>query len=276
MTTPPAPRLDEVLAVLSAHGHDFREYAIEVLRARLADHLLDRREPDLAAYVARLSEDAGERARLVQTLATSTSGFFRYVELFHVLREQVIGQLGARGGTVRAWVAGVATGEEAWSLAMLLAEARARGGPPWEIVASDLNPRALAIAARGRYPLDAATDIPADLRAEYTRTVDGALEPDPALRPHVRFEQHDLLGPSLAPAAAVLARFDLVLCCNVLIYLARHLQVRLVDRLLAVLAPEGALALGPHERPPAELSWRLRPRRGLAQPVQLFERGDDP
>lgn len=276
MKADPGPGLDDVLAVLGEHGHDFREYVGEVVRERLADHLLDRPEPDLATYLARLRADAAERARLVQALVISTSAFFRYRELFTVLRERVLAQLarGAGANPVRAWVAGAATGEEAWSLAMLFAEARGRGGPPWEIIASDLNARALAFARRGRYPLATGAEIPADLRRTYTVERGGQLEIAPALRDHVRFGQHDLLGPSLAPPAAVLARFDLVLCCNVLIYLGRRLQVRVLERLLAVLGPGGALALGAHERPPPEIAWRLRPRLGPQQPVQLFERED--
>lgn len=271
MTAAAAPPLDAVLAILCAHGHDFREYVADVLQRRLVEHVERRPWTDPAVFLAALRDQPAERDRLVQALMVSASQFFRYVELFHVLRETVVAQLG-RGapGGLRVWVAGAATGEEAWSVAMVLAEAEARGGPRWEVIASDRAAAPLAVARLGRYDRAGAARIPAELRAEYTVASGDELVIAAALRSRVVFCEHDLLGPSLAPAEAVLARFDLVLCCNVLIYLERHLQVRLIERLLTVLAPRGALALGAHEQPTAEIAARLRRYPGLAQPVNLF------
>lgn len=274
MTGPAVPALDEVLAVLGEHGHQLDEYHAEILQRRLAEHVGDHPTGGGAAFLDGLRTDAAERDRLLEAFLVSHTSFFRHAALFHVLREQGLASLGAAvgGGTFRVWVAGVATGEEAWSIAMLLAEAEARGGPRWEVIASDRRAEPLAVATRARYPLAAGAAIPADLRGEYTRTDGDQLEIVATLRSRVRFAQHDLLGPWLAPADAVLARFDLVLCCNVLIYLEHQLQARVIDRLIAVLAPTGALALGQHERLPAELAPRLRPYPDLAQPVHLFAR----
>lgn len=269
MTGSGAPPLDATLAILSAHGHDLREYLRGGLAKRLDEYLGGAPGGEPAAYLARLEADPGERARVVDALLVSSSQFFRHVELFHALRDGGVARL-ARDGALRVWVAGAATGEEAWSVAMVLAEAEARGGPSWEVIASDLNEAALAVARVGRYSRAAAARIPADLRAEYTVADGDTVAIADSLRGRVVFARHDLLGPSLAPAEAVLARFELVLCCNVLIYLEHHLQVRVLERLLRTLAPGAALALGVHERPAPELAGRLRRFPGLSQPVPLF------
>lgn len=268
MTAPAAPPLAATLAILSAHGHDLREYVADALQRRLIEHVAARPPADPAVYLARLDHDPGERERLVEALMVSTSQFFRYVEQFHVLREQVVAR--AAGPILRVWIAGVATGEEAWSIAMVLADAEARGGPAWEVIASDLNVASLAIARAGRYPRIAGASIPVELRAEYTRIEDDELVIADALRSRVVFCRHDLLGPSLAPTEAVLARFDMVLCCNVLIYFERRLQVRALERLVSVLAPGGVLGLGAHERLVPEVVARLRPYPTGSLPVNLF------
>lgn len=268
-----APPLEATLAILSAHGHDFREYQSETLLRRYADHVA-RLAIEPACWLAQLRDDPDERTRLVDALLVSATAFFRHVELFHVLRDHVLPAMArAAPQGLRVWVAGVATGEEAWSIAMLLAELEAQGGPRWEVIGSDLSPSPLAIARVGRYPRAAAAGIPADLRAEYTERSGDDIAIVDGLRAGVRFAQHDLLGPSLAPPEAVLARFDLVMCCNVLIYLERRLQLRVLDRLLSVLAPDGTLALGADERPPPELAHRLRRYPDLAQQVPLFRPG---
>ena len=271
MTATAPPPLDAVLEILCGHGHDLRGYVPDVLQRRLAEHVEVGPTIDPEAVLASLRADAAARERMVQTLMVSASQFFRDVELFRVLRESVIAQLGrAAPRGLRVWVAGAATGEEAWSIAMVLAEAEARGGPPWEVFASDRAAAPLALARRGHYPAASGARIPAALRGEYAIVRGDELVIADALRPRVRFCQHDLLGPRLAPSEAVLARFDLVLCCNVLIYLERHLQVRLLERLLSVVAPRGALGLGAHEQPAAAIAARLRRYPGVAQPVHLF------
>jgi len=271
MTEAGASTLVVALAILGDHGHDFREYAPDVVQRRFVEHVASLPHLTSDQLLERLRGDASARERLSEALVVSTSQFFRYVELFQVLREQVVARLGrAAIGPLRVWVAGAATGEEAWSMAMVLAEAEARGGAPWEVIASDRSASSLARARLGRYDRVEAASIPSELRGEYTVPHVDGFEVAPALRSRVRFCHHDLLGPSLAPPEAVLARFDLVLCCNVLIYLARHLQVRLIERLCSVVAPGGALALGAHERPAPGLATRLRRFPGVAPAINLF------
>lgn len=249
-----------LLAVLAERGHDFRDYRHDALARRVRERMDALGCDDLDAYTARVADDAAEAARLVDALAVSTSAFFRDPAAFQALARDVLPGLVAAAGErpLRAWVAGVATGEEAWTVAMLLDEACAPARR-YEVFASDRNRAALAVAATGRYPAPRAAEIPGRYRERHVDVRDGHLELAAPLRERVRFCEHDLVGPALAPAEAVLARFDLVLCRNVLIYLEAPLQERLVDRLAAVLAPGGVLVVGPFEALPPAAARRFAP-----------------
>src|SRR5690242_4122711 len=123
-----ADALDPVLVLLRERGHDFFDYRREVLARRLAERMTTVGAADGAAYMTRLEGDAGELAALVDTLLISTSRLFRDPDTFAALELHVIPRLLARaeGRTLRAWIAGVATGEEAWTVAMLIDRAAAR------------------------------------------------------------------------------------------------------------------------------------------------------
>jgi two-component system CheB/CheR fusion protein len=265
----PGLPIEPLLALLAARGHDFRDYRHDVLARRVRDRMDALRIRELGAYLGRVAADAAELDRLIDTLLIATSAFFRDPPIFTALADQVIPRLARRAGRVRAWVAGAATGEEAWTLAMLLAE-RAELGGRAEVIASDVSVRALAVARRGAYPAARAGEVPAPYRHRYLVERGGEAVVSDALRDLVRFCHHDLLGPSLVPPEAVLACFDLVLCRNVLIYLSARLQERLCTRLAAVLAPGGVLALGPFEALPPGLDAILVPAPGVPPEARFF------
>ncbi len=143
---------------------------------------------------------------------------------------------GRREPLLRAWSAGCATGEEAWSLAALCAEAV--GDEGFEVLATDLSAPALAASRAGRYPRRALDGAPPELRARFFVGDGETVEPAPALRAHVRFEQRNLLeGPYPR-------RLDLILCRNVLIYFEPARRAAVVERLAASLVEGGYLFLG--------------------------------
>jgi two-component system CheB/CheR fusion protein len=177
---------------------------------------------------------------------------------------------------LRVWAVGVATGEEAWSVAMLLAEA-AGPGPAgrFEVLASDVDDSSLAVARHGRYPERAVAAIPSPLRARYLEAAGAAWDVAGALRPYVRFAEHDLVGRVLAPREAVVASFALVLVRNVLIYFDRRLQHKALERLAAVLEPGGALVLGDAETLPAAFVGRFAPFPGVDRRLRIYRRTED-
>jgi chemotaxis methyl-accepting protein methylase len=155
-------------------------------------------------------------------------------------------------------VVGASTGEEAWSVAMLLAEACPPPGA-FEVLASDLDPAALEVARSGRYAREAALAVPERLRARFLTPEGGAVRMVPELRERVRFARHDLMGRRLAPPEAVVASFDLVLCRNVLIYFTRRLQEKAFERLAELLRPGNLLVMGLAEWLPGRLAESFAP-----------------
>lgn len=262
-TVAPALPLEPLLALLAARGHDFRDYRHDVLSRRVHERMASLRVRELGDYLGRVAADAAELERLIDTLLIATSAFFRDLAVFRALADEVIPRLAAPG--LRAWVAGAATGEEAWSLAMLLDERAAR----YEVIASDVSTRALETARRGAYPAPRAEEVPPRYRSYLVERGDEVQIAD-RLRDRVRFCHHDLLGPNLVPPEAVLARFELVLCRNVLIYLTDRLQERLCARLAAALAPGGVLVLGPFESLPPALDELLVPTPGIAPELRFY------
>ena len=187
--------------------------------------------------------------QLLDCVTTHETSFFRDRGPFDALERQVLPEL-ARSlrGTrpLRAWCAACSTGQEPYSLAMLVAEASPRlGGLTAEILATDLSPAALDRARSGVY-----SQLEVN-RGVSTKRLSAHFEPDgrhwrvsPALREPVMFAQHNL-----ASQAPPHGQFDLILCRNVMIYLALDARARVFESLHTALAPEGWLFLGAAESP---------------------------
>lgn len=265
-----------LLSFLAAErGIDLRDYRQDVIEARLAWRIEQTGCASREDYLRQLRADPAEVDRLVDTLLVNVTGFFRESETLELV-DRELPQLLRERGAVRAWVVGAATGEEAWSLAMLLHRAcGSRPGAEWEILASDIDGDAVRTAAAARYSRAAASSVPRALAGE-------ALLPEgsksvrlaPALRERVRFARHDLIGPRLAPPEAVVADFDVVLCRNVLIYFTRRLQAKACERLLCAVRPGGLLALGLSESLPEPLQRRVRPLAPHAKVYRLADGAD--
>ncbi len=247
-----------IAALVESHaGIRVRGGKESFVRARLARRLGALGLTDFAAYLDRVEREGphGELAHLCEALATHTTHFWREPSHFTHLRDAVLPELRA---PVRLWSAGCATGEEAWTLAMLLAEARpdlaSIGGA---ILATDLSRAALATASAGRYPAERLEALPAAWRERFWVRRAGprgrdTLEAAPALRRLVRFEVLNLHAawPPLAP-------FDVIFCRNVMIYFDKAAQQRLVDGFRERLRPGGHLYVG-HSESLAGLTHRFR------------------
>ncbi|MDN4058413.1 CheR family methyltransferase [Massilia sp. YIM B02769] len=239
--------LHEVLSTLHEHtGHDFRQYARATLLRRLERRLELRRQPDLPSYHALQRQDPAESQALLKDLLIGVTRFFRDPAAFALLEHAVLPQIFAGKGpddTVRVWVAACSTGEEAYSMAMLLADhAAALADPPAiQVFASDIDAQAIRTARAGLYPASIAQDLPQDRLQRYFTVENGAYKVRKALARQVLFAEHNLLRD---PAFCTL---DLVSCRNFLIYLNKDMHRRVLDMVHFALRPGGYLMLGSTE-----------------------------
>ena len=249
---PEEPEVEEgllrrVLAHLRVRtGHDFSKYKRSTVLRRLMRRMQVTRSEDLSEYYEVLRESADEAQALLADLLISVTTFFRDHDAFKALRTQVLpGLFDGRelDATIRVWVSGCATGEEAYSIAMLLQEEAAKHElrPPIQVFGSDLDARALAVAREGRYPASIEADVSEDrLRRFFIREGDG-YRVRQEVRDTILFAMHDLLKDP--PFSHV----DLISCRNVLIYLDRDLQDQLCSTFHYALNPGGFLLLGAAE-----------------------------
>jgi two-component system, chemotaxis family, CheB/CheR fusion protein len=227
-------------------GHDFTKYKRATVLRRIARRMQVTRTADLKEYYEVMRESADEARALLGDLLISVTTFFRDAETFDKLAKAIIPELfkdKKADETVRVWVSGCATGEEAYSFAMLLLEEAARHPvrPPIQVFGSDLDARALASAREARFPIAIETDVSEErLRRFFAREGDH-YRVRQEVRDIVLFAVHDLLKDP------PFSHLDLISCRNVLIYLDRELQEQLVGTFHYGLNPGGYLFLGASE-----------------------------
>ncbi len=222
---------------------DDKGYLVESrLKSVLRAHAL----ADLRALVVRLR--AGDKRLItdvVEALTTNETSFFRDTKPFHSLTETILPHLQATVGKhrrVRIWSAAASTGQEAYSIAMTLAEVKRRFPDlQVDILATDISEEVLAKARAGVYSqLEVQRGMPAPLMIRhFAKRADGDWEIKPEIRQAVRFQKFNLLDNP-----AQLGSFDVVFCRNVLIYFERSTKAAVLERLARRLDPEGFLILG--------------------------------
>lgn len=229
-------------------GHDFSGYKDKTFFRRVQRRMLATGVADLPSFIALLKRDADEAGRLFHDLLISVTGFFRDAEAFAALEAQVMPAIFAGKGaddTVRIWVPGCATGEEAYSLAILAQEQMAKSPAPprVQIFATDIDDDALSVARLGRYPNAMMGGVSAERLARFFLS-DGALH---TIRPETRelcvFSSHSVIRD------APFSRIDLVSCRNMLIYMGGRLQEQVIPLFHYALRPAGFLFLGVAETP---------------------------
>lgn len=190
---------------------------------------------------------AVEWATLVDRLTVHETRFFRHTPSFELIRQRWLPERLANGlAGVHAWSVGCASGEEAWSLAMVLHQGLLGHGSKlhFGITASDVSAAAVATARAAIYPLARIEEIPAFYRSEYIEMQgEAAFSPTDSIRKRVAFARVNLIEAAAAP----LQRLNLIFCQNVLIYFARERRRELLDGLTGLLEPGGLLVIGPGE-----------------------------
>ncbi|HET6184261.1 MAG TPA: CheR family methyltransferase [Acetobacteraceae bacterium] len=216
-----------------------------LLETRLAPIMRREKLADLSALAARVHRpEADELAReVVEAMTTNESLFFRDDKPFAHLRAKALPALfAARGAGVklRIWSAAAATGQEAYSIAMILAELAEARGRQVEIVATDICRAALARARAGLYSqFEVQRGLPVQMLVKHFRKEEAGWRIGEGLRAVIEFREWNLLD-DLAP----LGRFDIVFCRNVLIYFDAETKARVLRAIAARIAPEGFLYLG--------------------------------
>jgi two-component system, chemotaxis family, CheB/CheR fusion protein len=262
-------RLRALLEQLRARsGIDFSSYKEPTIRRRLQRRMLDTNCTTLEDYVRYVRRHPEEYDRLANSFLIKVTDFFRDADLFNYLREQVLPELiedaRSQSRELRLWSAGCATGEEAYSLAILVSELLGADQDQFtvRVFATDLDGDAVAFARRGVYPSSALRELPSDLQERYFTQLDSAWEVRKQLRGMVIFGQHDLGQRAPFP------HIDLVLCRNVLIYFTPELQRRSLQLFAFALREGGFLVLGK-----AETTSPLPEHFTLVQPrIKVFRR----
>ena len=214
--------------------------------AKLEAHAADLGHESLLDYYYRLRYDdpgGAERTRLIEALLVHETFFFRELPALEQLVDSHLAEVIRTRGAARVWSAACATGEEPYTLAMLL---DARGLlDRVELVATDVSAPAVARATAGRHGRRALRDgHPAALAARYLDSTAAGVTVTPRIRQAVRFGVLNLLDTAAIDA---LGRFDAILCRNVLIYFRDELVVRVTEHLAGALAADGLLAVGVSE-----------------------------
>ncbi|MFW2589442.1 CheR family methyltransferase [Sagittula sp. SSi028] len=227
-------------------GHDFTKYKRSTLSRRIARRMQVRGLESPRDYLTIVRSDDEECAALFQDLLINVTRFFRDPVEFGHLDEMVVRPLVDScdpDGEIRVWVAGCSSGEEAYSIAMLLHRAMLMAGkkPLVQVFATDIDPKMLDIARAGAYPLSALPDIPEDLRNRYTVAGSNSFTITQNIRDMVRFSLHSVIKDP------PFSKIDLVSCRNLLIYFDESLQRDVVPLLHFSLREDGYLFLGASE-----------------------------
>jgi two-component system CheB/CheR fusion protein len=238
--------LAQVFAALRGKtGHDFSLYKRSTVLRRLDRRLRFNGVETLEDYLPLLRSSEAESRALVRDLLISVSGFFRDTEAFAALAAAIPALFEGKGqdDAVRVWVAGCATGEEAYSIAILLREhaATLEDPPQIQMFATDIDEKGYAWGREALYPPSSVADVPpARLRRFFTQEAGGWRAGKP-LREGVLFAVHNVLRDP------PFSRLDLISCRNLLIYLQPEAQQRVVETFHYALRPGGLLFLGASE-----------------------------
>jgi two-component system CheB/CheR fusion protein len=276
-------------------GHDFSHYKLNTIQRRVERRMAVQHIERMEDYIRYLRHEPKEVEALFRDLLIGVTRFFRDPEAFAVLQEQVIPKLfagKAPGELVRVWVPGCSTGEEAYSLAILLQEHMdsLKERYKLQVFATDLDHQAIQHGRAGLYLANIAADVtPERLMRFFVQEPErGAYRITKAIRDLLIFSEQDLVRDP------PFSRLDLVSCRNLLIYLGGDLQKKLIPLFNYALNPGGALFLGSSETvggfldlfTPLDRKWKIyqqkpAPRSALGQamktsPTPRHEGGDPP
>jgi len=243
--TPPSTMRGIVRQIATHTGMDFSNYKDATLSRQVLRRMAAMQIPDLDAYGEYIGRHREELAVLAGNFLICVTSFFRDPDAFEAMRRCVRDMLKVKqpGDDIRIWVPGCATGEEVYSIAIILAEELGEDRDKYHIqlFATDINGDAVAAARAGAYPETSLADVDSALIERYFTTVDGTYHIDKSLRDMTLFARQDLVQD------APFVRLDLVSCRNLLIYFKPELQDRVIKVFHYALRDHGVLFLGKSE-----------------------------
>jgi two-component system CheB/CheR fusion protein len=226
-------------------GVDFSQYKPSTLRRRILRRMVLNKMETMGSYLQRLESDPMEVEALYRDLLINVTAFFRDPETLEYLKSDVLPDiLEHRHGEppIRIWVPGCATGEEAYSIAIMLIECQQpSGAPPVQIFASDISKEAIQIARDGRYPENIIADVSPDRLQKFFAKSHGGYQVTKQVRDLCIFAVQDVTRDP------PFSRMDLISCRNLLIYLGVPLQKKVLAAFHYALNPDGYLLLGSSE-----------------------------
>lgn len=268
--TKEANAIQKILMLLRTQtGHDFSQYKKNTITRRIDRRLAFHQLPDYGHYINFLRENPQEIDVLFNELLIGVTKFFRDSQAFESLKDKLYRILRHKpdGEPVRVWVAGCSTGEEAYSIAILIMEYFNRADlkklPKVQIFATDLDMEAVEHARAGIYHENIAADVSAERLDKFFVKKDEHYSVKTELREMIVFAQHNLIKD------APFTRLDLLTCRNVMIYLTAELQKKIIPIFHYSLNHKGILFLGPAETingfsdmfTPVDAKWKIFERK---------------
>jgi two-component system CheB/CheR fusion protein len=256
---------------------DFSSYKLATVQRRLSRRMIATEASTLNEYLAIIEANPNELDALAKETLISVTEFFRDKDAFRTL-ERFVAELVVRkkeNEEIRVWVVGCATGEEAYSIAILFLEQIAIKGKEQtlHVFATDIDNDALNVGRRGIYNKNAMADVPTEYKEKYFTPSGNGFEPLKFLRDSVTFARQDI------SADAPFMRLDLVTCRNVMIYFNNELQAKVLSVFRYSLRDDGLLFLGRSETAaqqetmfsPADRRARIYRPRGESKPVKMVK-----
>jgi two-component system CheB/CheR fusion protein len=267
-TTPKQKYLDSVnkifLLIRSDTGHDFSNYKQNTIRRRIERRMAVHQINKIEQYVQYLQEKPAEVEALYKDMLITVTNFFRDPEAFDILEKKVITQIvenKAADYPVRIWIPGCSTGEEAYSIAILLVEAMSRLKKLTDvhIFATDMDEDSLEYARNGVYPEAIAADVSSARLKRFFTKKDSSYKIKKQIREMLIFAKHNLIKDP------PFSKLDMISCRNLLIYMDSVLQEKILPLFHYTLKPNGIMFLGSSESigkfsnlfMPVDTKWRI-------------------
>jgi two-component system CheB/CheR fusion protein len=233
--------------LLQIAGIDFHDYKLATILRRIERRMQVRHLSRIESYFTLLKSDRYELFTLKRELLIPVTNFFRDPDAFAVIESKVVADIVANahtGSTIRVWIAGTSTGEEAYSIAMLFLEAfeRERKWPTLKIFATDVSQDSIDFAASGSYSEAAATEVTQERLERFFNQAGSSYTVKPELRQTIVFAKHNLLSDP------PFTQMDLVSCRNTLIYFTQEAQRKALQRLQFATKPKGSCSSDPARR----------------------------
>ena len=256
------------------HQFDLGQYKDRCVRRRIARRLRACKVADFATYLKHLDVDRNELDTLLATISIHVSQFFRNPDTFRIIEQKTLPNLcrqarAAGRNKLTLWSAGCATGEEPYSLALMVDDLSA-ADLDIGVLATDMSKPVLESARTALFEISRMKEVPSAVRDKYFRAEGRRYRLIEPIQSLVEFRHHNIMTDSDYPAA------ELILCRNVLIYFSRSEQEKILLRFAAALPPDGVLILGRSETIPGEIRHYFKSEfpveriyRRTAEPIKL-------